>query len=251
MNLTYILIDLENVKPAAADLKLIRGANYQVRIFHGPNQNKFDADSVKALQPLGTQVEFIQSERSGKNALDFHISFYLGRLIPEPERAVSATEERARFVIVSKDSGFDVLLGHIRELGYGAARVATVREALSLEDTTGTAAISNPAAERKVAALKPKPPAEKAPTSKTQPEKPKAKSAAPQSQKATAWSRAIEHLRDHPNNRPTSNKTLERHLAALLGKDTSMEVVKDVIARLQREGVAITVGKKIEYKIPK
>ena len=50
MNLTYILIDFENVKPTAADLNLIRGADNRVRLFHGPHQNKFDADIVKALE---------------------------------------------------------------------------------------------------------------------------------------------------------------------------------------------------------
>jgi hypothetical protein len=195
----------------------------------------------------------IQSERSGKNALDFHISFYLGRLIPELERAVSATEKLTRFFVVSKDSGFDVLLGHVRELGYDARRVVTVREALSIDETTVAAVMSNSAADANIprkAALKPELPTEKAPAPKTQLAKPKAKAAAPQLQKATPWSRAIENLRDHPNNRPTSNKTLERHLAALLGKDASLEVVRDLIARLQREGFAVTTGKKVEYNIP-
>ena len=255
MNLTYILIDFENVKATAADFKLIRDAKYRVRIFHGPHQNKFDADTVKALQPLGGQVEFIQSERSGKNALDFHISFYLGRLIPDPERAVSATERLTRFFVVSKDSGFDVLLSHVRELGYRATRVATVREALSLDGTTDAAVASDPAPNKKpskkTTTPKPPPTAEKMPVAKVEPVKRKSTVAASQPDKATPWSRAIEHLRDHPHNRPTSNKTLERHLATLLGKETSLEMVKDLIARLQQEGVVIAIGKKIEYKIPK
>jgi hypothetical protein len=250
MNLTYILIDFENVKPAAADLKLIRGTNYRVQIFHGPHQNKFDADTVKALQPLGGQVEFIQSAQSGKNALDFHISFYLGRLIPELDGTVSATQKLARFFVVSKDTGFDVLLAHVRELGYSAARMATVREALSVD---GSAVVLNPPADtklsKKAAARKPSP--EKRPALKAKPVEQKATpSTSPQSKKGTAWSRTIESLRDHPNNRPTSNKALERHVTALLGKDTSPEALKDVIARLQREGIVRAVGKNIEVQDP-
>jgi PIN domain len=252
MSLTYILIDFENVKPTAAELKLIRGSEYRVRVFHGSHQNKFDADIVKTLQPLGGQVEYIQSERSGKNALDFHIAFYLGRLIPEAKGAVPAPEKPTRFFIVSKDSGFDVLLGHIRELGYGAARAATVREALSGE-TTDAAVISNPvtaAKPAKTAKPKPAPIPEKGPAVKAEPVKPKSNSASPQPSKADPWARAIEHLRDHPQNRPTSIKTLERHLATLLGKETLPEAVKDLIARLQREGLVVVTGKKIEYNIP-
>ena len=115
--LTYILIDFENVKPTAADLKLIRGAGYRVLFFHGPHQNKFDADIVKVLQPLGIQVEFIQCERAGKNALDFHIAFNLGRLVQDSQSAAALSGKTAGFFIVSKDSGFDVLLGHVRTLG--------------------------------------------------------------------------------------------------------------------------------------
>jgi hypothetical protein len=253
MNLTYILIDYENVKPTAADLTLIRGAKYQVRIFHGPHQNKFDADTLNALLPVGGQVKLIQSERSGKNALDFHIAFYLGRLIPETQGLVSATEKPARFIIVSKDSGFDVLLSHVRELGYDAARVISVREALS-DETIDAAATSDSAASTKPAKAvkqKPGPIAQKMPAPKAELPKPKSNLAAPQPQEATPWSRVIEHLRNHPDNRPSSNKTLERHLATVLGKETSQEVVKDLIARLQREGVVVATGKKIEYKIPK
>jgi hypothetical protein len=257
MSLTHILIDFENVKPTATDMKLIRGADYRVRIFHGPHQNKFDADIVKALQPLGDKVEYIQCERAGKNALDFHIAFYLGRMIPGLEIAAAPTGRSASFFIVSKDSGFDVLLGHIRELGYGAARVASVREALGVDEATDAAVTPEPAVKRalpkKAAAAKPVSTAEKTPTPRVQPAKQKAKAAAPQPEKVAKpdpWSRAIENLRDHPNNRPTTSKTLEHHLTALLGKEISPTVVKDLIARLQREGIAVAKGKKIEYKIP-
>jgi hypothetical protein len=72
MSLTCILIDFENVQPTAADMKLIRGADYRVPLFHGPHQKMFDAETVKAPQPPGVQLEYFQCERKGKNALDFH-----------------------------------------------------------------------------------------------------------------------------------------------------------------------------------
>ena len=257
MSLTYILIDFENVKPSAADMKLIRGADYRVRLFHGSHQNKFDADIVKALQPLGGQVEFIQCERAGKNALDFHIAFYLGRMVQEMEAAIEPQGKKASFFVVSKDSGFDILLGHIRELGYGAARVVSIRDVLSVDEATEAAATPGPVAKtalpKKATAVKPVATAKRAPIPKAQPAKKKAETATPLPKKAAKpdpWSRTIENLRDHPNNRPTTSKTLERHLATILGKETSPEVVKDLIARLQREGIAVANGKKIEYKIP-
>lgn len=257
MSLTYILIDFENVQPTAADMKLIRGADYRVRLFHGPHQNKFDAEMVKALQPLGVHLEYFQCERKGKNALDFHIAFYLGRMVQELEVSAAPSGKKAGFYIVSKDSGFDVLLSHVRELGYGAARVGSVREALSVDEATDAAASPEPmvkkALPKKAAAAKPVSTAERKPSPRAQPARQKAKAIAPQPKKVAKpdpWLRAIENLRDHPNNRPTTSKTLERHLATLLGKEISPAVVNDLIARLQREGIAVANGKKIEYKIP-
>jgi hypothetical protein len=257
MSLTYILIDFENVKPTAADLKLIRGADYRVQLFHGPHQNKFDADIVKALQPLGGQVEFIQCERAGKNALDFHIAFYLGLMLPDPTIVAAQAEKKARFFVISKDGGFDVLLDHIRELGYGAMRAASVREALGMNEATDAAVTLEPVTKTtppKRAMAEPATAPKKTPVAKARPAKPKEEAAASPPKKVAnpdPWSRTIENLRDHPNNRPTTSKTLERHLTTLLGKETSPAVVGELIARLQREGVATTNGKKIEYKFSK
>ena len=44
--------------------------------------------------------------RSGANALDFHIAFYIGQIV--------AREPEAYFHIVSKDTGFDPLIQHLK-----------------------------------------------------------------------------------------------------------------------------------------
>jgi len=256
MSLTYILIDFENVKPTAADLKLIRGAGYRVRLFHGPHQNKFDADIVKVLQPLGIQVEFIQCERAGKNALDFHIAFYLGRLVEESKRAAPTSKEKTRFIIVSKDGGFDVLLDHVQTLGYGAMRVESVHQALVPERRKDAAAAKEAAAKTAHAPKKSSPgktdetlakgSAAKAPSKN---EATKAVTTPKNLSKPDPWQRVIESLRDHPNNRPATIAALERQVTALLGKDTTEKVVKAQMARLQKEGVVVLRGKKIEYDL--
>ena len=255
MGLTYILIDFENVKPTAVDLKLIRGAGYRVHIFHGPHQNKFDADIVKALQPLGTQVEFIQCERGGKNALDFHIAFYLGRLVEESKTATS--KDKPGIVVVSKDGGFDVLLEHVETLGYAAIRVETVRQALAPEKKKDAGAAKEPAVKTTHALTK-------SPEVKTEETTKKGSAAAKapsrneavktvttpkKLSKPNPWQRVIENLRDHPNNRPTTSAALERHVTTLLGVGTTEKVVKAVIASLQKEGIFALKGNKIEYDL--
>jgi hypothetical protein len=53
-------------------------------------------------QKLGNQIEWIQINGNGKNALDFHIAFELGRLAQK--------EAKSFFHIISKDTGYDPLV---------------------------------------------------------------------------------------------------------------------------------------------
>jgi hypothetical protein len=131
MTIHYILIDFENVQPSAAELGLIRGPDCHVRLFLGPHQTKLDVDLVKALQPLGAQVEYVQCDRKGKNALDFRIAFVLGRIVQEREVAASPTRREVRFIVVSNDAGFDELLDHLRTMGYDAARSANIESSIT------------------------------------------------------------------------------------------------------------------------
>jgi hypothetical protein len=284
MSLVYILVDFENLQPTAADMSLIRGADYRVQLFHGPHQNKFDADMVRALQPLGSQLDYVQCERRGKNALDFHVAFCLGRLVQQHDSGPAARDQ-TRFVVVSRDSGFDALLGHVQKLGYGAARVGSIREALALDMATSAAGpggptlgseqplavpapplmvVPAPAAESvaKAAVMRapadatasPRKPTTAGPsaTAKKGAEKTAAKKAAPSPKaiaKSDPWSKTVANLRDHPKNRPNTREALERHLATIFGNKATTEEVQALIARLEREGLAKETGGKIEYAI--
>src|SRR3569623_1586047 len=84
------------------------------------------------VQPQVSSVQYIQSDRHGKIALDFHIAFYMGRLIEVLEADGAPACKSTRFVVISKDSGFDALMSHILSLGYGAMKAASIRQALGL-----------------------------------------------------------------------------------------------------------------------
>ena len=72
-------------------------------------------------QAFGLAIEWIRIEGNGPNALDFHIACHLGEGL--------ARTPQAEFVIVSRDTGFDPLLRHLkarglhwrRERGWGAS----------------------------------------------------------------------------------------------------------------------------------
>jgi hypothetical protein len=243
--LTYILVDFENVQPQVADLGLLRGDEFRVLIFHGVHQNKFDVGMYKALQPLGDKVELVQSDRQGPDVLDFHISFYLGRLVHQHLGRGSATQS-ARFFVISKDRGFDSLIVHIRSLGYEAHRVATIRAALS---TTPTA--SPPP--RKVGSKKASA-AKKAPAAK-----PAAKAAVRKVAGAAPAIKAVESpkqiviasLRRMGKKLPGKRKGLEHHIESHLGRKVDIDAVRALVAEMERDGVLQIVDNKVEYTLPK
>ena len=215
MSLTYILIDFENIQPAADELKVIRGEKYQVRVFHGSHQSRFDKEMVKALQPLGERADYIECEKKGKNALDFRIAFFLGGIAKEFE----SHKAKPAVVVMSKDTDLDTLLEHLCSLGFDARRTTTIHDAIS---------------------------AGKAPN----PVSPKASKAAIQAPVSDALQTLITYLVDHPSNRPAKIETLQNHLSHILGGTVGDQEKTALITELVSKGFAVVTGKKIEYKIP-
>lgn len=114
----FVLIDFENVQPK--DMALLLGGPFKVKVFLGSLQTKIPVALVTALQPLGSEVEYIRVEGNGSNALDFHIAYYIGRLAGEfPD---------AFFHIISNDSGFDPLIKHLKAQRIFSARSSTIAE---------------------------------------------------------------------------------------------------------------------------
>jgi len=114
----YVLIDYENVQPT--DLVLLRDGPFKVRVFLGPNQARIPVSLATALQALGRDAEYVVLETSGSNALDFHIAYYIGVL--------SSQEPSAFFHVISKDSGFDPLIKHLKGKGVLAHRSTRIAE---------------------------------------------------------------------------------------------------------------------------
>lgn len=111
----FVLIDCENVQPS--DLGLLKDGLFRVRLFLGQNQTKIPVEWATALQTLA-EVEYISIDGTGRNALDFHIAFYLGKL--------SQREPKGAFHIISKDKGFDPLVKHLSGKGVRIERNASI-----------------------------------------------------------------------------------------------------------------------------
>ncbi|MBE9550569.1 MAG: hypothetical protein IMF13_00820 [Proteobacteria bacterium] len=107
-----IYVDFENVP----NIEIREMSDTRILIFIGQSQKRLSTNIVKAIQPLGKNVEWIQINGSGKNALDFHIAYYLAMHKAQPD-----TEH----YIISKDAGFDPLIVHANGLGQKVRRVVS------------------------------------------------------------------------------------------------------------------------------
>jgi hypothetical protein len=112
----YVLIDYENVQPT--DLALLREGPFKVKVFLGAHQPKIPVALAAALHEFGANAEYVLLDGSGANALDFHIAYYVGLL--------AAQDSAAAFHIISRDTGFDPLLKHLKAKGVFAQRTTSI-----------------------------------------------------------------------------------------------------------------------------
>ena len=119
MKMNYVLIDYESVQPE--DLDRLRDGPFKVKVFLGPQHAKKIATSLAmAMHNLRDRAEYICLETSGPNALDFHIAYYIGVLSHE--------QPDAFFHVISKDTGFDPLLKHLKSRKIFAQRCMRIAD---------------------------------------------------------------------------------------------------------------------------
>jgi len=114
----YVLIDFESVQTTS--LELLVHQHFKVIVFVGASQAKVPFEVAAALQTLGSRAQYIKISGHGPNALDFHIAYYIGRL--------ATAEPTAYFHIISKDTGFDPLIKHLRSNKVLVSRFKTIPE---------------------------------------------------------------------------------------------------------------------------
>jgi hypothetical protein len=215
----YVLVDFENVQPGNMDL--LQGGVFRIKVFVGTNQ-KISVDVAKAIQAFGPDAEYIQIAGAGKNALDFHIAYYIGRL--------AAESADVHFYIVSKDTGFDPLVRHLEGKKISCQRVASI--------TNIQPAKQDPS--KKPAAV----PAKKKPIKKT-PAAPakKAPETASIAEKTTA---VIKRL--NKGTRPATVTRLTSFIKGSFAEQPSSEQVVAIIKELkERKVITIAANGKVDY----
>lgn len=107
-----LLVDYENIPKV--DLSVLDDS-YRAIIFVGAAQNPPKAATRKETAHRFKRVEFHRIAGSGKNALDFHIAFHLGRTFEAAADTVC--------IVISRDKGYDPLLVHLNSSGLVCRRV--------------------------------------------------------------------------------------------------------------------------------
>ncbi len=174
----HVLVDWENVQPGEAEVRSLVPDATDLWLFHGPAQRGVGADHGG----FGERAVPVRISRSGKNALDFHLSFYMGY--------IAARHPDARFVVLSNDQGYAPMLEHARGLGFDVRLVGVERTRKTARKASHTVAEKAPASKRVASARPAKPSAAKAAPTATKTAKAVQAAAAPVPAKAKAKAKA-------------------------------------------------------------
>lgn len=202
-----MLIDYENVQPTT--IESLDHEHVKLLIFVGANQTKVPIEIAVALQQLGSRASYIQISGNGSNALDFHIAFYIGQL--------AAQEPKAHFHIVSKDTGFDPLIQHLKSKKISIKRVQSISDI----PTVKVAQVTATSQQQVIQVANPTKPIEV----------------------------IIKHLQTHKSNKPSSIKTLGNTINAIFAKKLSELEIASLINQLKIRGIIQVNDTKISYKL--
>ena len=190
--MNHIFVDYENIKtvdPAAFEID-----NATFTLLFGPQNRKLDAALVESLLCRAPAVELVRLNESGRNAVDFGLAYYLGKKV--------AADPTAQFHLISKDTGYDPLIEHLR------SRNVRINRYPSFE------ALAPRGAAKPASALKPPAPAIPAAG-------------------ANGNDRVVAYLKRNESNRPRRKATLVRHLRSQLLRGAGDEEVNRCITILE------------------
>ena len=270
---THVLLDYENVQPTQEQVRALAPDAQQLWVFHGPHQR----DVEQRFASFGIDATAVPVSKTGKNALDFHLSFYMGY--------IASKNPGSAMVVIANDKGYEPMLAHARAMGFAVRRVAhgkaapaakkaaakkvvakktPAKKAATKKVAAKTPAAKQPAA-KKVAATKASAAlaAKKAPAKKAAAAKAPVPAAKKVTVKALSGSaaapaaplqavaqpalaapgsavtirRLTDNLRKMGDKRPTKPASLWRSLKSFLGKDATDEGVEAVLSQLIADGV--------------
>jgi hypothetical protein len=110
--MNHVFVDFENVHEV--NPAVIGARSVSLTLLLGARQTKLDAALVEKLMEHAATVQLVRLTTSGNNSLDFALAYYVGRAV--------MTDPTGHFHIVSKDTGFEPLIEHLRSRHIHAQR---------------------------------------------------------------------------------------------------------------------------------
>jgi len=208
----YVLIDYENVQPEV--LSALVAENSKVIVFVGSNQTKVTFDTAVALQQMGNKAEYVKISGNGLNALDFHIAFYIGQ--------ISAQDPATHFHIISRDTGFDPLIQHLKTKNVTANRWRDVSDMPLVKQANAKTSDERISF---IVASNAKTPAERI-------------------------SFIVACLQKRAASKPKTIKTLSGSINALFKKQLTGEELSFLLKEMQARGLITVSGTKVSYPLP-
>lgn len=203
LSLNHVFVDYENVQ--ALDLSVIGNKGVTFTLLLGPQKKKLDVELVEQLFTHAASVELVRLTSPGRNALDFTLAYYIGRAV--------AADPTGFFHIISKDTGYDPMIEHLRSRNIDVCRHDDFSKLPFL------AVAKQPAA-----------------TTKTPPKSAKSKAPVVSAETKTKspvkddlLARARDHLRTHPQNRPRNQAKLATHLLSVFRSQATENEVEKLI----------------------
>ena len=114
---TVIFVDYENIQDLRID---DLDKDTKLVIVTGMDQNKIPFELVQQTQKFGDTIEWVKVSGKGKNALDFFISYFLGKYIEQGAYS--------DYIILSKDRGYDPLIQYLRYHNKKVRRIVNFQE---------------------------------------------------------------------------------------------------------------------------
>lgn len=221
MSNPYVLVDFENVQP---DLSALANTPFKVKIFFGAKQQegRVPFKLLDAVMALGGNAESIKITRSGSNAVDMHIAWYIGGLL---ER-----EPNASIHIISGDTDFDPLIEFLKARGVQCRRSKTIADLVT----------AKPA----------RTPAPRAPKARGAAPVPRATTPVktPVSDKLSGVLKHLRSMKDKPTSRARLLKWIDTHFRQHGGAQ-SAKVVERTLDELVRLKFVTEDGTKVGYNL--
>jgi PIN domain len=217
MKTNYVLIDYENVQVKSLDL--LRDEHFRIYVFLGPSNTKLHKDLAVAVQKFGDRAEYVELDVSGKNALDFHLTYFLG--------ALSTADPAGYFHLISKDTGFDPLVQYLNSRKILASRSESIEDMPCFERPAGNGALQGAEPTPTVSAI----------------------DAAANGDPLMKL--VLDDLVKRRSAKPRTPKTLKSTMQARCGSEVSADRIEALYTALVERGYVRVEGTKLNYALPR